>query len=122
MKIWKNAVLFYVGGGAYMTLEFLWRGCSHYTMFLLGGACFLLLGQLLRLRFPLPMLIIIGAICVTALELATGLWVNRSYTIWDYRHLPMNFQGQICLPFTLLWMPVCFAGMELYRAVDQRIR
>ena len=44
MKFWKQAMLFYLGGCAYMGLELLWRGRSHGSMFLLGGFCFLLIG------------------------------------------------------------------------------
>lgn len=121
MKIWKTIVLFYLGGTAYMTLEFLWRGFSHYSMFLLGGGCFLMLGQLRKMKLPLPVLVMLGALGVTALELVTGLAVNRNYAIWDYRHLPLNFRGQISLIFSLLWMPVSLAGMELYRFADHKI-
>jgi len=51
---------------------------------------------------------------ITAVELATGLLVNRDHHIWDYRSLPLNYQGQICLPFSLLWIPVSFLGMGIY--------
>ena len=119
MKILKTCLLFYTGGTAYMMLEFLWRGHSHYSMFLLGGSCFLLLGQLRKLRLPLPILVILGALGITALELLTGLWVNRNYTVWDYRRLPCNFLGHICLNYSLLWMPVSLAGMELYELADR---
>ena len=56
MKIWKQAVLFYLGGCAYMGLELLWRGRSHGSMFVAGGTCFLLIGHLnhVRPRLPLP--------------------------------------------------------------------
>lgn len=121
MKIWKTLVLFYLGGSAYMTLEFLWRGFSHYSMFLLGGGCFLMLGQLRKMKLPLPVLVMLGALGVTALELITGLAVNQNYAIWDYRHLPLNYRGQISLIFSLLWMPVSFAGMELHRLADRKI-
>lgn len=114
MKIWKKSVLFYLGGAAYMTLELLWRGRSHPSMFLLGGVCFLLIGRIRGLRLPLPAALILCAGCITALELATGLLVNRSYEVWDYRAVPLNYLGQICLPFTLLWIPVSFLGMLLY--------
>ena len=46
MKIWKQAVLFYLGGCAYMGLELLWRGRSYGSMFLAGGSSFMLLGKL----------------------------------------------------------------------------
>ena len=87
MKIWKNAVLFYLGGCIYMALELLFRGRTHGSMFLAGGACFLLLGLLgrARPRLPGPLLPIAGALIVTAVELAVGLAVNRDWTVWDYR-------------------------------------
>lgn len=100
-----------------MGMELLWRGRSHYSMFLAGGVCFLLLGQLQQ-RFPKwhPLLKgLAGAAVITAVELAAGLIFNRSYQVWDYRRMPGQFLGQICLPFTLLWIPVSFLAMGLYR-------
>ena len=121
MKIWKQAVLFYLGGCAYMGLELLWRGRSHGSMFIAGGACFLLIGQLnqVRPKLALPLRAVAGSTAVTAAELATGLLVNRSYHIWDYRRVPLNFMGQICLRYSLLWIPVCLFGMGLYDLLDR---
>lgn len=121
MKFWKQLLLFYLGGMAYTGLELLWRGRTHGSMFLLGGACFVALGQLKRLRLPLPLLAVAGSAVVTAGELATGWLVNRSYTVWDYRSMPVNFQGQICLSFSLLWIPVSLAAMVLYTLMDRKI-
>ncbi len=123
MKFWKAAVLFYLGGGAYMTLEFLWRGRSHGSMFLLGGLCFSLMGSLYRRlpRVPLAIKQVLGAGMVTALELATGLLVNREYAVWDYRNMPVNFHGQICLSYSLLWMPLTLFGMWLNDAASRRL-
>ena len=119
MKLWKNAVRFYIGGSAYMFLEFAWRGRSHGSMFLLGGGCFLLLGKLLRLRLPLWCKPVLGAAMVTVLELLTGLVVNRDYGVWDYRSQMFHFKGQICPAFSLLWMPVTLLGMWLYEKTDK---
>lgn len=122
MKLWKKAVLFYVGGTAYLTMEFLWRGRSDGSMFLLGGLCFLLLGRwIARLRLPLALRTVLGAGVITALELITGLLVNRNFTVWDYRALPLNFRGQICVNFSLLWIPVSLAAMFLYSWAEKRI-
>lgn len=123
MKIWRTSVLFYLGGTVYMTLEFLWRGRSHGSMFLLGGLCFLLLGALGRYfpRIPLAVKVILGAAMITALELMTGLLVNRQYAVWDYRGMPFHFLGQICLPFSLLWMPLSLFGMQIHRAVADKL-
>lgn len=52
----KYLVLFDVGGLLYIMLELLWRGHSHWTMFLLGGICFICLGlinELLPWEMPL---------------------------------------------------------------------
>ena len=121
MKIWKTAVLFYLGGSAYMILEFLWRGRSHGSMFLLGGLCFLLVGGALGRaeRIPLALRLMLGSGLITALELATGLAVNRDYGVWDYRQMPYQFQGQICLMYSLLWIPVSLLAMGLYRLAQK---
>ncbi len=119
MKIWKRTGLFVLGGAAYVGLELLWRGRSHISMFLAGGTCFMLLGRLNRTGLPLPLRAVAGAGIVTAVELAAGLLANRDYAVWDYRGMPMNFLGQICLPYSLLWIPVSALGMVLYRLVDR---
>ena len=105
-----------------MGLEMLWRGRSHSSMFLAGGVCFLLLGGLSRARPRLPVWsrMTVGALIITMVELATGLLVNRSYRVWDYRQMPCNFLGQICLPFSLLWLPVSLGAMVLYRQLEKR--
>ena len=122
MKIWRNSVLFYLGGSSYMFLEFLWRGRSHGSMFLLGGTCFAMLGKIVELnRLPLWSRVVLGASGVTALELLTGLLVNRQYQIWDYRQQLLNYRGQICLGYSLLWMPVCLFGMWLSQWSRQKL-
>ena len=55
-----------------------------------------------------------SAIC-TAGELLFGLLFNRDHRIWDYRGLPLNFRGQICPVFSLLWIPVSGLALWLYR-------
>ena len=115
--------MFAVGGCGYMTLELLWRGWSHGSMFLAGGSCFLLLGRLNRTQPRLPLLprAAMGALIITAVELMAGLLANRDYSVWDYRHMPWNFHGQICLPFTLLWLPISIGAMALYGVVEQHL-
>ena len=120
MRFWKQTVLFYMGGSAYMTLEFLWRGKSHYSMFLLGGVCFLIIGRLGQ-KLPLAVRLILNSGVITALELVTGLIVNRNYSVWDYRTTPFNFLGQICLPFSLLWIPVSLLGLLIYNGADRLV-
>lgn len=119
MKIWKQTVLFYLGGMCYVGLELLWRGRSHGSMFLLGGACFVILGWLRRVvRAPALLRGLLGAAIITVLEFGTGLLVNRSYAVWDYRGQPENLMGQVCPLFSLLWIPVSIAAMELHRRLS----
>ena len=119
MKYAKYPILFCTGGLGYLGLELLWRGWTHSTMFFAGGTCFLLLGQLK----PLPpwAKALVGAGIITAVELTAGLLINRKYAVWDYRHVPFNFMGQICLPYSLLWMPVGLGGCALYRLLDKKM-
>ena len=123
MKFLRGCILFYIGGTAYMILEFLWRGRSHGSMFLLGGLCFLLVGGGASRfpKIPVPVRPILGAGVITGLELITGLLVNRDYTVWDYRDQLFQFQGQICLAFSLLWMPVSLMAMELYAVTKKKL-
>ena len=120
MRYFKYPILFCTGGAGYMTLELLWRGWSHGSMFLAGGTCFLLLGKIKDLR-SLPARGLLGAAVITAVELAAGLVFNRNYTVWDYRGMPFSFQGQICLPFSLLWVPVSLGAMGLYQILDRNV-
>ena len=121
MRFWRKCVLFYLGGFAYMTLEFVWRGRSHGSMFLLGGACFLLIGRLNRLlrRITPALRLMAFSGIITALELLTGLLVNRDHAVWDYRNLPLQFRGQICVPYALLWIPVSFLAMILHTGAEK---
>lgn len=123
IRIWKQALLFYLGGCAYMGLELLWRGRSHGSMFVAGGVCFLLIGQLnhVRPRLPLPLRAVAGAGIVTMVELGIGLLCNRSYEVWDYRDQAGNFLGQICPMFSLLWIPVSAMALGLHEILNRRV-
>ena len=114
--------LFLCGGVLYVTIELLWRGRSHYSMFLAGGIGFLLLGRLTKDHLPPWAEVLIGAGIITMIELAAGLLFNRNYTVWDYRGAPLNLWGQICLPFTLLWMSVSGFAMWVYTKIEPVLR
>lgn len=123
MNIWKNTLLAYLGGMAYTTVELLWRGRTHGSMFALGGICFLLIGKLGRVRRPLPIpaRMLVASLIITTLELGCGLLINQDWSVWDYRQMPLNFRGQICLPYTLLWIPVSLAAIVLYDRLDTAV-
>ena len=113
-KKWnKGAILFCIGGSIYWIIELVWKtiittGVCHWSMFLLGGLCFLLIGAINE-YIPWEMSIlkqgIIGAIIVTVLEFIFGVILNiwLKLGIWNYAALPLNILGQVCLPFTIIW-------------------
>ncbi len=123
MELLQKIAMFSMGGAGYCGLEMLWRGRTHGSMFVAGGVCFLLLGKLNRTqpRLPLPARAATGALIITMVELATGLLVNRDYHVWDYRQVGFDYHGQICLPYTLLWIPVSLGAMLLYEWADKKI-
>lgn len=118
-SVCKTAILFVFGGLVYFGLEVLFRGHSHWTMFALGGFLFLILGELneglLEWDTPLIWQGIIGSAIVTGAELATGMILNvwLGLGVWDYSGMPLNYKGQICLPFSILWIFVSIAAVVL---------
>ena len=118
-QLLKQTALAVCGGCLYLLLELLWRGRSHWTMFLLGGLCFTLIGllnEILPWEMPLLLQGVIGSVCiVTPLEFLTGCIVNLwlGWGVWDYSGLPLNLLGQVCLPFALLWVPVAIGAVIL---------
>lgn len=104
----KIIVLFLIGGFTYCEIEILWRGYTHWTMGVLGGFCFVIIGGLnnyIPWNMKLWKQAITGSLVVTGCELIFGIILNLflELHIWDYSNMPFNLLGQICLPFTVLW-------------------
>ena len=117
-QILKNMILCCVGGALYIVIELLWRGYSHWTMFILGGICFFYIG-LINEEFtwdmPLVKQMFIGAIVITMWEFLFGMIVNGVYNlnVWDYSNMPFNIFGQICLPYCILWFFISLPAIVL---------
>lgn len=108
-----------IGGVLYLMIELLWRGYTHWTMGVVGGVCFIFLGlngRLFSSGAPLIIQAVIGTICITLIELISGIILNiwLGLGIWDYSALPFNFLGQISVPYILLWLPLSFIAIILY--------
>ena len=124
MGFFRKTALFFLGGGAYCALEMLWRGRTHGSMFLAGGASLLLVGQLnhVKPKLPLPLRAVAGAGIITMVELAAGLIFNRDYRVWDYRTQWGNWMGQICPLFSLLWVGIALVVLLIYEPLENAIR
>ena len=109
MRALRPLILIGIGGLLYVLIEMVFRGRSHWTMFLVGGLCFWLIGlinEVLPWEMPLWKQCIIGAVIVTVVEFLAGCIINLwlGWDVWDYSNMPFNVLGQICLPFSLLWI------------------
>ena len=122
MKIQDELALFSLGGSGYCLTELLWRRRTDWSMFFLGGTCFLLIGKLNRTRLPFVCRVFSGSALITALELTAGLLIIRDYHIWDYRKMPFQYRGQICLPYSLLWLLLSAGALWLDSAVDPAVK
>ena len=115
----KSLVLCAIGGGAYYLVELIWRGSSHFSMILVGGMCFLCIGQLnhsyLEWEMPLTSQMFLSGGIITVIEFAAGLLLNvkLGLGIWDYSDIPYNFMGQICLSYFALWQFLSIVGILL---------
>lgn len=116
MKILKPLTIFIAGGFAYGLIEVLARGYTHISMGVLGGAAMSLIhfmngGRRTLLRITGRA--VLSAAFITTLELITGeiLNIRMGMEIWDYSSLPYNFDGQICLEFSLIWLLLSIVAM-----------
>ena len=107
MKKLRPLILFLIGGLFYVLIELIVRGHSHWTMFIVGGLAFFLIGCINEKyrKMPLVKQMAIGATVITILEFLCGCIVNLwlGWHVWDYSNMPFNIIGQICLPFTAAW-------------------
>ena len=117
-KIKKYEFLFFVGATIYVIIENLYRGYSHWTMFLLGGICFIALGlinEVIPWDMPLLLQMLVGGVIITILEFITGCVVNLwlGWNVWNYSELPFNLWGQISLFSSIVWVGLSLVGIVL---------
>ncbi len=101
-----------------MLIELLARGYSHWTMFVVGGLCFFLLGainEFIPWRWSITTQALLGALIITACELIAGCVLNiwLGFNVWDYTGKPYNFMGQICAENCLYWVLLSPVGIVL---------
>lgn len=111
-----------VGALGYGLMELAYRGFTHWTMLLAGGFCLTILHLIVTSgKFPLWAQCALGASAITAVELLVGLLVNvvLKWNVWDYSGAPLQLLGQICLPFSLLWLLICLPCTCLCRGIHR---
>ena len=118
IKLLRPLILFNIGGLLYILIELLWREYSHWTMFFVGGICFVLIGlinELFTFNIPLITQMTISSVLITLIEFISGSIINIRFNlnVWDYSNMPFNILGQICIPFMILWFFLSVLGIIL---------
>lgn len=116
--MYQDALLFLTGSWAYPAIEMLWRGETHSSMALAGGICLCLINHICYGVLEDNNIFsrcLAGAGIITGVELVLGLVLNclLGFDIWDYSNVPLNLLGQVCLPYSFLWMGISLPAMAL---------
>lgn len=108
-------LVYIIGAGLYGLLELIWRGWTHWTMLLCGGACFTLMYIIGGSTLPLLIKCLLSAIVISTVEFSAGYLVNITlgWHIWDYSDRAYNILGQVCPLFSLLWFVLSVPGLYL---------
>lgn len=123
IKYLRQIILFLVGFCAYITIEVCFRGHSYLLMGIVGGIILLLIDQINeRISWNIDLIVygIIGSAIATLFEFIIGetLKILNLSPMWDYSNLPFNFDGVICLPFSLLWIILSIIGVLIADAIN----
>lgn len=116
--ILKYFTLFLIGGITYYFIEIAYRGYSHYSMVIVGGLCFILIGSLNEFsnkEMPLLFQMLLSVLIVDVVELISGIIINRVFllNVWDYSGLRFNFLGQISLNSSIAWFFLSFIAIYM---------
>lgn len=119
-------MLFSIGAVGYGLIEILWRGYTHWSMLGAGGICFVAFGRISE-KFKKAGLFIkslIGSGFVTGIEFLFGVIFNiiLKKNVWDYSKMPMNLGGQICMPYSCLWVLLSLVAIPFAGRINRRLQ
>lgn len=120
----KYILLFTFSGYTYVCLEFLFRGRSDISMMFCASICVIpmvLLNNQFSYEVDFILQLVLCTIFATFVEYIFGMLFNTDYHIWDYRNMPLNVDGMICVPFSLLWMFIASIVIPLMDWIDHYI-
>ena len=128
-QVFEYLTVFLLGASAYCILEILFRGFTHWTMFIAGGLCFTKLYHIFIGNRSLPLWIycLIGALVITGIEFLCGCVFNLAlgWNVWDYSRYPLHVMGQICQAYTLLWIllsaPILWIAKRFKRKLSRYV-
>ncbi|MDY4495026.1 MAG: hypothetical protein SPE24_09170 [Erysipelotrichaceae bacterium] len=124
MKINKSILLFLVGYCTYISIEVTYRNISYPIMGICGGLAILLLDKIndnISWNIDLCLQGLCGSALITFFELIIGeiaLHTSLLPIMWDYSNVPLNFDGVICLPFSIVWFFLSVPAIFLADAIN----
>lgn len=119
----RKLIMFIVGFCLYITIEVCFRGYSFVLMGVCGGLLLILLDCINEV-FPWETDLLIqggiGSVMITATELIVGegLKCFGFAPMWNYSDLPLNFDGVICAPYSVLWIIVSIIGIIVADSIN----
>ncbi|MBE6654863.1 MAG: hypothetical protein E7608_05335 [Ruminococcaceae bacterium] len=110
---------FLAGGVGYGLIEVLWRGRTHWSMLLAGGASLICICGVNK-AMPKKHILIRAAVCaaaITAIEFAIGMIVNKVLClgVWNYEKMFGNVLGQICPLYSFFWFLLCIPVLAVLK-------
>lgn len=125
-QIYKTLFLFIFGFMTYITIEVCWRGYSFPLMGLCGGIAFILIDKINnKISWDVDILIqgLIGSVIITFMEFVIGnlFLLGIIEPMWDYSNVPLNYNGIICLPFSIVWLILSIVAVLLADCINYYI-
>ena len=66
---------------------------------------------------------LLNALVCAGIDFATGMAANQDYSLWDYRDMPFNFMGQVCLQNTTVYsVAATIIVWVVYPLMDSALR
>lgn len=124
MKINKSILLFLVGYCTYISIEVTYRNISYPIMGICGGLAISLLDKIndnISWNVDLCLQGLCGSALITFFELIIGeiaLHTSLLPVMWDYSNVPLNFDGVICLSFSIVWFFLSILAIFLADAIN----
>lgn len=122
----KYLFAFGLGFVIYPVIEIMFRGYTHISMAVTGGAAVSALYAYHNRQSSVGIWgkSLIGSLIITGIELIAGVIVNMVFklNVWDYSNCPLNLWGQICLPFSVAWFFLAMLFFLLCPYIDRLIK
>ena len=85
IKWLKELLIFIIFGCCYLLFEIMWRGYTHWTMFIVGGLCGFLIGLINEKNKEMPLIkqCLISTLIVTVIEFISG-FIIKTKILFSY--------------------------------------